>query len=492
MDAARRAQLEAAYGLDAPFEKLLLAYTSQYSLEATNMLNEWKDDDPDSLLVEFCGVVSYSSVTVSRVSSLSLLAQVLCEDQGIHWGRITDATKSTVKCHLVTCLCFEIADIQRQRAAIPSVVPDSLMLKRLSSTLPRIASVLFSVYGPDAWPELLDAIRDIFVFDSDDFAPHFVFPMVLEIAAHIVGEAQLIELILTKCSTFLSRKAKMLDRNAAALINEQDLLMYSETRNAVLDLLILFNSTEITTSLIQETLPLVMQSVVSDILNAADEDLGRLGLESLCRLAKTPPDNLRQHLIDLVGSMLQVATEESLDLDTRHQAIEYMINLAIAQPALPDLIRDRLVFVLMHKLLDVQKENGVASETLSFTFAQDCLNQLADKLNKHEIFRLVLEQAKAWLNTPTWQNRYAGIVSVAGLTEYCSDVIIGDTMEKVVSMILNSLKDGDPCVKFAAFSAIKSLTTNLRPNLQNLYHETVIRLAVAALDASDSAQLKVS
>ena len=186
----------------------------------------------------------------------------------------------------------------------------------------------------------------------------------------------------------------------------------------------------------QDLLPLMMQTL-TEALNSGQEATAQEALELLIELAGTEPRFLRRQIVEVVGSMLQVAEAESLEEGTRHLAIEFVVTLAEARERAPGMMRKlpqfvrRLFGVLMNLLLDVEDdptwhsaepENEDAGETSNYGFGQECLDRLAISLGGNTIVPVASELLPGYLAAPEWQKHHAALIALAQIAEGCSKV----------------------------------------------------------------------
>nr|XP_012462095.1 unnamed protein product [Gossypium raimondii] len=239
-----------------------------------------------------------------------------------------------------------------------------------------------------------------------------------------------------------------------------------------------------------ELLPFMFQCVSSDSPRFQE------ALELLIELAETEPRFLRRQIVDVVGSMLQIAEAESLEEGTRHLAIEFVVTLAEARERAPGMMRklpqfiSRLFAILMRLLLDIEDdaawhtaevEDEDAGETSNYAVGQECLDRLAISLGGNTIVPVASEQFSTYLAAPEWQKHHAALIALAQIAEGCSKVMVKN-LEQVVSMVLNSFNHSHPRVRWAAINAIGQLSTDLGPDLQNQYHQRVLPALAAAMD----------
>lgn len=235
---------------------------------------------------------------------------------------------------------------------------------------------------------------------------------------------------------------------------------------------------------------------MTEALNNGNEPTAQEALELLIELAGTEPRFLRRQLVEVVGSMLQIAEAESLEEGTRHLAIEFVITLAEARERAPGMMRklpqfiSRLFAILMKMLLDIEddpvwhsaeSEDEDAGESSNYSVGQECLDRLSISLGGNTIIPVASEQLPAYLAAPEWEKHHAALIAIAQIAEGCAKVMVKN-LERVVSMVLTSFQDPHPRVRWAAINAIGQLSTDLGPDLQEQYHQQVLPALAGAMD----------
>ena len=186
----------------------------------------------------------------------------------------------------------------------------------------------------------------------------------------------------------------------------------------------------------QDLLPLMMRTL-TEALNGNQEATAQEALELLIELAGGEPRFLRKQIVEVVGSMLQIAEAGSLEEGTRHLAIEFVITLAEARDRAPGMMRKlpqfvhRLFMVLMGMLLDIdddpqwhgaETEDEDSGETSNYGFGQECLDRLAIALGGNTVVPVASEVFPAFFTAPEWQKPHAALIALAQIAEGCSKV----------------------------------------------------------------------
>ncbi|KAK9986830.1 hypothetical protein SO802_031781 [Lithocarpus litseifolius] len=437
----------------------LMSSTNDQRSHAESLFNLCKQSHPDALALQLSNLLQSSPRPESRTMSAILLRRQLTDI----WPRLADSTRSALKSLVLTSL---------QTEQIKSIS------KKLCDTVSELASLLL----PDnSWPELLPFI--FHCVTSDNLSLQELSLIIFAQLAHYIGET-LVPHLTTLHDVFLNCLASPRSNSDVRIASLGAAINFVQCLSSASD-----------RDRFQDLLPLMMQTL-TEALNCGQEVTAQEALELLIELAGTEPRFLRRQLVDVVGSMLQIAEAESLEENTRHLAIEFVITLAEARERAPGMMRklpqfiQRLFAVLMNMLLDVEDdpawhnaeaEDEDAGETSNYAFGQECLDRLSISLGGNTIVPVAAELFPAFLAAPEWEKHHASLIALAQIAEGCSKVMIKN-LGQVVSMVLKSFQDPHPRVRWAAINAIGQLSTDLGPELQVHYHSQVLPALAGAMD----------
>lgn len=462
----QQAQLAAILGPDlTPFETLvshLMSSANEQRSQAEALFNLCKQNQPDSLSLKLAQLLQSSTHVEIRAMSAILLRKQLTRDDTFIWPRLSPNTQSVIKSHLLGCV---------QQEQTKSIT------KKLCDTVAELAS---SILPDGGWPELLPFMFQCVTSDSPRLQESALL-MFAQLAQYI-GET-LIPHLDTLHNVFLqclstSSNPDVRIASLGASINFIQCLSSASDRDKFQDLL-----------------PSMMQTL-TEALNSGQESVAQEALELLIELAGTEPKFLRRQLVDVVGSMLQIAEAESLEEGTRHLAIEFVITLAEARERAPGMMRklpqfiSRLFAILMKMLLDIEddpawhsadSEDEDAGESSNYSVGQECLDRLSIALGGNTIVPVASELLPVFLAAPEWQKHHAALIALAQIAEGCSKVMTKN-LEHVVAMVLNSFRDPHPRVRWAAINAVGQLSTDLGPELQIQYHQQVLPALASSMD----------
>ncbi|KAJ6961194.1 importin-5-like [Populus alba x Populus x berolinensis] len=440
----------------------LMSSSNETRSQAELLFNLAKQHDPNSLSLKLAQLLQFSPHLDARAMSAVLLRKLLTRDDSYLWPRLSLQTQSSLKSILLACL---------QQESVKSIT------KKLCDTVSELAS---GILPDNGWPELLPFMFQCVTSDSVKLQES-AFLIFAQLSQYI-GES-LVPYIKELHGVFLQclGSSTNFDVKIAAL-------------NAVINFIQCLNNTS-ERDRFQDLLPSMIRTL-TEALNNGNEATAQEALELLIELAGAEPRFLRRQLVDVVGSMLQIAEAEGLEEGTRHLAIEFVITLAEARERAPGMMRklpqfiSRLFAILMSMLLDIEddpawhsaeNEDEDAGETSNYSMGQECLDRLAISLGGNTIVPVASEQLPAYLAAPEWQKHHAALIALAQIAEGCSKVMLKN-LEQVVTMVLNSFYDPHPRVRWAAINAIGQLSTDLGPDLQNQYHQRVLPALAAAMD----------
>ncbi|MBA0568447.1 hypothetical protein Golob_005943 [Gossypium lobatum] len=462
----QQSQLALILGPDPiPFETLvshLMSSSNEQRSHAEALFNLCKQSDPDALCLRLSHLLQVCTQPEIRAMAAILLRKLLTRDDSYIWPRLNISTQSSVKSVLLSQIQVETT---------------KNLSKKLCDTVAELAS---SILPENGWPELLPFMFQCVSSDS---------PKLQESAFLIF--AQLSQYIGDVLTPFIKDLHTVFLRCLSESSNAD---VKIAALNAVINFIQCLTSSS-DRDRFQDLLPAMMRTL-TEALNNGNEATAQEALELLIELAGTEPRFLRRQLVDVVGSMLQIAEAESLEEGTRHLAIEFVVTLAEARERAPGMMRklpqfiSRLFAILMRMLLDIEddaawhtaeSEDEDAGETSNYSVGQECLDRLAISLGGNTIVPVASEQLPAYLAASEWQKHHAALIALAQIAEGCAKVMIKN-LEQVVSMVLNSFHDSHPRVRWAAINAIGQLSTDLGPDLQNQYHQRVLPALAGAMD----------
>ncbi|KAI9186439.1 hypothetical protein LWI28_017272 [Acer negundo] len=474
-DPTQQVQLGLLLGPDPThFETListLMSASNDQRSHAESLLSLLRQSHPDSLVLSLARVLASSPLPESRAMSAILLRKHLtrADSDSFIYPRLSSSTQTNLKSILLLQLHKE---------------DNRSILKKLCDTVSELAA---SVLIDGAWPELLPFVFQCLVTYNPKLQEYAL--LILSRLSQFIGDA-LVSHANDLHAVFLRFLGNDNNNNNSGNFDLK-IAALEATINFIMNCLPSVNEME----KFQDLLPLMIRTL-TEALNNGNESSAQEALEFLIELAATEPRFFRKLLVDVVGSMLQVAEAESLEEGTRHLAVEFVVTLAEARERAPGMMRKlpqfvrRFFLVSMNMLVDLEddpvwhaaeSEDEDAGETSNYGFGQECLDRLSISLGGKTIVPVASEVFPGFLASPEWQKHHAVLIALAQIAEGCSKVMVKN-LEQVVSMVLNSFSHPHPRVRWAAINAIGQLSTDLGPDLQTHFHQRVLPALAGAMD----------
>ncbi|KAL5767885.1 hypothetical protein ACOSP7_014471 [Xanthoceras sorbifolium] len=472
----QQVQLGLLLGPDpAHFETLissLMSSSNDQRSHAESLLTLLRQSHPDSLTLSLARVLTSSSLPESRAMSAILLRKHLtrADSDSFIYARLSPSTQTNLKSILL---------LQLQKEDNKSI------LKKLCDTISELAA---SVLLDGAWPELLPFIFQCLISYNSKLQESAL--LILSRLSQFVGDA-----LVSQADTLHAIFSRFLGNDNNNNNNSSNFDLKIAALEATINFIMNCLPSAGEMEKFQDLLPLMIRTL-TEALNNGNESSAQEALEFLIELAATEPRFFRKQLVDVVGSMLQVAEAESLEEGTRHLAVEFVVTLAEARERAPGMMRKlpqfvrRFFLVLMNMVVDIEDdpvwhgaetEDEDAGETSNYGFGQECLDRLSISLGGKTIVPVASEVFPGFLASPEWQKHHAVLVALAQIAEGCSKVMVKN-LEQVVSMVLNSFSHPNPRVRWAAINAIGQLSTDLGPDLQSHFHHRVLPALAGAMD----------
>ncbi|XP_022718871.1 importin-5-like [Durio zibethinus] len=445
----------------------LMSSSNDQRSQAESLFHLAKETQPDSLSLALCRVLSSSLRPELRALAAVLLRKILtpAPDYSILFSQLAETTRDSIKSALLSSLQTEQSKTN---------------VKKLCDTISELASSVACIGG---WPELLSFLFQCVNSTNSNLEESALF--ILSRLAQNSGE--ITETLIPHSNTLHSVFFRCLSNPSSCDVQ------IAALNASVSFIQCLSNAKD--RDVFQDLLPYMMQTL-TEALNSGLEATAQEALELLIELAGTEPRFLRRQIMEVVGSMLQIAEADSLEEGTRHLAVEFVITLTESRERAPGMMRKlpqfiRSLFgVLMNMLVDiedepdwydVENEDENVGETSNYGVGQECLDRLSISLGGNTVLPVASELFPVFLAAGEWQKRHAALIALAQIAEGCSKVMIKN-LEQVVSMVLNSFQDAHSRVRWAAINAIGQLSTDLGPELQTQYHYRVLPALAGAMD----------
>ncbi|CAK9152930.1 unnamed protein product [Ilex paraguariensis] len=170
-----------------------------------------------------------------------------------------------------------------------------------------------------------------------------------------------------------------------------------------------------------------MLSMLEKVLEDRDEAMAGEVLELLIEFAE--PRFLVGQIEEWVKRMWQIANNDGLNVGTRRLAIEFLSKLVEVEEIVPWLQQNvRELFEILMKMLDYINDDDHNADYVSAWERSNhwrwrrCLDMLFIAMRRNDMFSIVLEVLRAYLNAAEWQKKYSAFIVLAQSIESCREV----------------------------------------------------------------------
>eukprot|EP01128_Nolandella_sp_AFSM9_P008531 TRINITY_DN5238_c0_g1_i1.p1 TRINITY_DN5238_c0_g1~~TRINITY_DN5238_c0_g1_i1.p1 ORF type:complete len:1167 (+),score=310.57 TRINITY_DN5238_c0_g1_i1:174-3503(+) len=245
---------------------------------------------------------------------------------------------------------------------------------------------------------------------------------------------------------------------------------------------------------LRRLVPLMLETIIAALNSGTDQatsDAVKI-LKLFIELAETDPGFFKLSINDVANAMLKLATEKTLDNSIRQLSMEFLVSLSLCKASLMRSVPEfsqRYVNACLEMLTDLdtdsleewnQKGRVVGDddtdiEIHNHAIAIEDLDRITQALGGDNIVPHLFNYVPALLeNREHWQARYAGVMALQSVMNERSIIFLSPALDKLLGLVLPSLEDSHPRVRFAALVAIQTMSGIFKPRLQRHYHQTII------------------
>nr|XP_016451941.1 PREDICTED: importin-5-like isoform X1 [Nicotiana tabacum]XP_016451942.1 PREDICTED: importin-5-like isoform X1 [Nicotiana tabacum]XP_016451943.1 PREDICTED: importin-5-like isoform X1 [Nicotiana tabacum] len=457
----QKAQMKAILGPDSsvPFETFISDLMASSS-EAESMLDMIKQEDSNLLAVKLANLLDSPHITDdSRATCAIVLQNLFVGDDGYGWRNLSLSTRSGVQCILLNRIKIEES----------KSIMQTLYITLCVSLQDNKESEICSLFGQ--------------YYDNSSYIK------VVEFTLSLVSQC-------AKQGDDLSSAPWIKDMLLGALNGCSDMRLRMAALRAAIDIIQCLSSSN-DKDWYQGLLPALL-GTLTEALSKGEEVTAREALEHFVEFAENEPRFLRMQLVEVVATMFEIAENVSLEKETRHLAIKFLITLVEAKKEAPGMMKKLPLFtsncfaMLLKLLQDVEDEppwnniHKVAFREYGNIMVGICyFDRLSRALGAKTIAPVAKEQLSACLAAPDWEKRHATLLALAVISECCPKVMLTSMEELVLNyflnMVLDCFQDPHPRVRWAAIRAIALFSTFFCPQLQEQFHDQVLPALAAAM-----------
>lgn len=242
-----------------------------------------------------------------------------------------------------------------------------------------------------------------------------------------------------------------------------------------------------------------LMNVLPPLLQDKDSEGLTYAFNALNELIELYPKTFASVFNGFVNFGIAVVRDKALDNATRQAALECLTVFAESAPGMcrkdanyaPDLVVECLALMTdlgdddeVQDWLDATDLDEDESDANNVA-AQQALDRLARKLGG----KTLLPPAFVWLPklmaSHNWRERHAALMALSSIAEGCEKLMRRE-LSKVLQLVLPSLADAHPRVRWAGCNAIGQMSTDFQGDVQEKYTEQVLGALVPALESRES------
>ncbi|CAI8591539.1 unnamed protein product [Vicia faba] len=238
----------------------------------------------------------------------------------------------------------------------------------------------------------------------------------------------------------------------------------------------------------REFIPSILH-VSRQCLASGEEDVAIIAFEIFDELIESPAPLLGDSVKSIVQFSLEVCSTQSLESNTRHQAIQIISWLAKYKSNI--LKKHKLIIPILHILCPLLAESTNEDEDDDLApdrAAAEVIDTMALNIPKH-VFPPVLEFASVSYQNANPKFREAAVTALGVISEGCLE-LMKQNLEPVLHIVLAALRDPEQMVRGAASFALGQFAEYLQPEIVSHYESVLPCILNALDDASDEVKEK--
>jgi len=227
--------------------------------------------------------------------------------------------------------------------------------------------------------------------------------------------------------------------------------------------------------------PGILEMIRISVTLADDDSL----LKSFVEVVELAPKLVRPQLADTINLMLQILSNVDIENNWRHLALEAMVTLSEAAPAMirmhgKDLI-PKIIKEMLALMVDMEDDDEWSfADSLEDTdldsnpvTGESSLDRFTCGLGGKAVLPHIISTIPPMLQHADWKYRHAALMAVSAIAEGCAKQM-EPLLASVVDSILPFLEDPHPRVRHASCNALGQLATDFSILFQKKFHAKVM------------------
>ncbi|KAF1824854.1 ARM repeat-containing protein [Dissoconium aciculare CBS 342.82] len=248
----------------------------------------------------------------------------------------------------------------------------------------------------------------------------------------------------------------------------------------------------------QVLIPSILNTLVPLHEEENSEQLSR-ALAAIIDLAETSTKMFKSSFSALVGVCIKMIQDKQLEDPARQNAMELMATFADFSPKMcksdkdyvTDMVTQCLAFMAEVGADDEDAEEWLAAEDIDFdetdtnhVAGEQVMDRLANKIGGKDLLPPTFIWLPRMLETGSWRDKHAALMCISAISEGCQDLMEAE-LESVLRLLMPSLEDPHPRVRWAACNALGQMSTDFKGTMQTKWHQVVLPALISILQAPE-------
>jgi len=231
-----------------------------------------------------------------------------------------------------------------------------------------------------------------------------------------------------------------------------------------------------------------------------NSDLLSKALSAIIELAEVASKMFKGSFSALVGVCINMIQDKALDDQARQNAMELMATFADNNPKMCKQDKEYVTGMVTQCLAfmsEVGADDDDASEWLTqedvdfdesdtnHVAGEQTMDRLANKIGGKDLLPPTFTWLPRMLETGSWRDKHAALMCISAISEGCQDLMEAE-LESVLKLLMPSLSDAHPRVRWAACNALGQMSTDFKGTMQTKYHEVVLPALISVLSAPEA------
>ncbi|XP_078151350.1 uncharacterized protein LOC144546689 [Carex rostrata] len=238
--------------------------------------------------------------------------------------------------------------------------------------------------------------------------------------------------------------------------------------------------------MLQDLLP-DMISVLLEAFTGNQQEFAKEAVIRLTNLITVKPKFISPCLSNVLEAMLPEFDKVNKEL--RCEAVNLVVMLAKKEPVMVEQqlvpFLGGFVAILLEMLSDMKDdEDKDTGEENNLKYAKTFSNTLSAALGGDLLVPVLIKLLPGYLEDFDWKKRHAALFFLKEIAKGCVEML-KEHLGQIVKVMVASFKDKHPRVKWAALIAMRELLVDLKPDLEDQYHETIFPALLQAMKTFD-------